>query len=574
MSIHFKKIRWQNFLSTGNQWTEIELDRNKSTLIIGENGSGKSTMLDAVCFSLYGNPYRNINKPLLVNSINSKNCLVEVEFNIKGKKYLVRRGIKPNIFEIYCNGKMIEQNASIKEYQDVLEKNILKLNYKSFTQIIVIGSANYTPFMQLKAQERRSIIEDLLDIEIFSKMFQNLKTIISTNKDNIVETKYNIDLLNKQIEITKKHITELVSIQNSDIENKKNKIQELKSDINQKTEEIEKLLTKIKEMSNHILDVDAVNQKLNKLKNYEYQFNHKIDHINNEINFLNNNDTCPTCAQQIDNVFKENSITCKEHKKKEISDTLSQLHEHLSEHSKRLEEINETQKDIAKLNQQILFLNSDINSCNSRINELNQQINENNNELQSDSHLDNIKSLNSDLTKQQKRYETLLKQKEVYDVSYTLLKDSGIKSKIIKQYIPIINKLMNKYLTDLDFFIQFELDENFNEKIRSRHRDDFIYESFSEGEKMRINLALLFTWRAVSKLRNSISTNLLIMDEVFDSSLDNSGTDEFLKMVMDLTKDTNVFIISHKGQSLFDKFNNIIRFEKIKNFSQIANGVT
>jgi len=569
MSLHFKSVRWQNFLSTGNEFTEIQLDKSPSTLIVGENGAGKSTFLDAISFVLYGKPYRNINKPLLINSITNKNCLVEAELVVKKKHYLIRRGIKPAIFEIYCDGVLIEQNASVREYQEYLEKNVLRLNHKSFTQIIVVGSANFIPFMQLKPGERRNVIEDLLDIEIFSKMYTLLKDRVSKNKDALIESKYQIDLLEQRIDLTKKHMNELMSMQKSDRESKQNRIDELKKQIDEHTVKSQELQEKVNEKSATISDQQQVMKKLEKLNQYEYQLKHKIESIQKDISFLHDNDECPTCQQFIEKDFKDEKIQVKNLKKDEIEDGLNQLSEHYNELNNRMKEITEVQESISELNRLIMNENTSITMCQNNIQDLANKLEEDKEQV-NDNSVDELKQLKTNLEQHQKKHEEYVLLKEQYEVASSLLKDGGIKARIIKQYVPIINKLVNKYLASMDFFVQFELDENFNEKIRSRFRDEFTYDSFSEGEKMRIDLALLFTWRAVAKLRNSISTNLLILDEVFDSSLDTTGTDEFLKIITQLSQGTNVFVISHKGDQLYDKFQSNIRFTKVKNFSKIA----
>ena len=564
--IYFKTVRWQNFLSTGNQWTEIQLNKAQSTLIVGENGAGKSTMLDAISFGLYGRPYRNINKPQLVNSITSKRCVVEVEFSLKGKEYLIRRGIKPNVFEIFCDGKLVDQNASVREYQEYLEKNVLKLNHKSFTQIVVIGSANFIPFMQMKVWERRDVIEDLLDIQIFTKMNNLLKEKINKNKDDVVEAKYNTDILEQKIALTKKHMNEIMSMQKSDRDAKEKRIHDLTVKLADLQFTYEGRVNTADQLFKSIQDKEKVKAKNNKLKDLKNQLDFKVSNIQSSIDFFKDHDECPTCKQDIDEEFKDDHICEQQEKQLEIRDAMDKMTKHFDDVELRLAEITAIQETINGVNQTMMNLNSEMTTTRNNIKEIEASLKE----VPTVQETEDLDVLNGELTQMQTLHESLLLQKERYEIASSLLKDGGIKSKIIKQYVPIINKLMNKYLAAMEFFVQFELDEQFNEKIKSRFRDEFTYDSFSEGEKMRIDLSLLFTWRAVAKLRNSITTNLLIMDEVFDSSLDTTGTDEFLKLITQLTQDTNVFVISHKGDQLFDKFHSNIKFEKVKNFSQIA----
>lgn len=571
MTILFKCIRWQNMLSTGNQLTEVALDRSKSTLIVGENGAGKSTILDALSFALYGKPFRSINKPQLLNSMTQKNLIAECEFMVGSKHFRVKRGIKPQIFEIYQNGEMINQNSSARDYQEYLEKSILKLSFKSFGQIVILGSANYLPFMQLPAHSRREVIEDLLDIQIFTTMNTLLKEKIGVNKASITDADYQINLIENKIELTKKHIDSLKTNNDHLIRQK----EELILEIDSKVCEAERTLTvyngTLTVKSGLIADSEKVNSKRSKLIELESQLETKIRNIKKEIGFYHDNDSCPTCRQGIQHDFKKETISDREAKQMEVSDALVKIETEINNINDRVNQITAINKEITAINTKITELNSDIRSWNSSIRTLETEIEGlEKNTVVIDESKGDLNALTSQLNVQQKHKEELANERSVIEVAGILLKDSGIKTRIIKQYVPIMNKLINKYLAAMDFFVQFELDENFNEKIKSRFRDEFSYASFSEGEKMRIDLALMFTWRAIAKLRNSASTNLLIMDEVFDSSLDVGGTEEFLKILEGLTGDTNTFIISHKGDQLYDKFHSVIKFEKHANFSRIA----
>ena len=558
-------------LSTGNQFTEVALDRSKSTLIVGENGAGKSTILDALSFALYGKPFRNINKPQLVNSMTQKNLIVECEFMVGSKHFCVKRGIKPQLFEIYQNGEMINQNSSARDYQEYLEKSILKLSFKSFGQIVILGSANYLPFMQLPAHARREVIEDLLDIQIFTTMNNLLKEKIATNKAAITEADYQINLIDNKIELTNKHINSLKTNNDHLIKQKQELIDEVMGEILLTEMVLTRENNNLKDMLDQITDSDKVNSKRTKLIELESQLESKIRSLKKEITFYYDNDSCPTCRQGIDHDFKNETISEREVKQDEVTDALSKIETEINAINDRVNEITEINKEITAINTKISELNSDIRSWNASIRTLQTEIDSlEKNTVVIDESKGDLDLLSGQLADQQKHKEELANERSVIEVAGVLLKDSGIKTRIIKQYVPIMNKLINKYLAAMDFFVQFELDENFNETIRSRYRDDFSYASFSEGEKMRIDLSLMFTWRAIAKLRNSASTNLLIMDEVFDSSLDVGGTEEFLKILEGLTGDTNTFVISHKGDQLYDKFHSVIKFEKHANFSRIA----
>ena len=569
--IIFKKLRWQNLLSTGNQFTEISLNRSKSTLIVGENGAGKSTILDALAYALYGKAFRNINKAQLINSITGKGLLVELEFSIGQKDYLIRRGVKPNLFEIYQDGTLLNQQADVREQQDFFERQILKLNHKSFGQIVVLGSANFVPFMQLSAQERRTVIEDLLDIQIFTTMNLLLKEKVSDNRSNIQDTDYQIALLEQKIDLSEQHMTSILTNNDELIKNKEDLIEEFNTRVHATTGEVEDTLSKIKDLNNTIEDHQKVNSRKSKLLQMETELETKVRKFKKEIQFFHDHDNCPTCKQGIDHEFKNEWIDNRENKSTEISTALEQIEKEILNIDNRLNEITDINTQITALNQQITNHGADIRSWENSIKSLRNEIESiRTNTKVIDDNADQIAQARKELKLLSGNKMDLVEQREIYDISGVLLKDGGIKTRIIKQFVPIMNKLINKYLAAMDFFVQFELDEKFNETIKSRFRDEFTYASFSEGEKMRIDLALMFTWRAIAKLRNSASTNLLIMDEVFDSSLDTSGTEEFMKILDTLALDTNTFVISHKGDQLYDKFHSVIKFEKHANFSRMA----
>ena len=572
--IYFKRIAWRNFLSTGNAWTDIKLNKSKSTLIVGENGSGKSTILDALSYSLYGKPFRKVNKNQLINSINGKHTEVEVEFSIGSTNYRVFREVKKygsSKFEIYKNDKLIDQQANARDQQEILEKQILKLNHKSFSQIVVLGSATFMPFMQLSAQNRREVIEDILDIEIFSTMNTLLKDRVSTNKEALGNVTYQHDLTEQKIEMQEKHLNTLKQSNDKIIAQRKKQIAEAEKEVAKLTTDIEKLGSEVEQLKEKISDKETIASKKKKIEQLEYRLEEKIKTLEKDIDFYEHYDNCPTCKQEIDQAFKDETVQEKTSNLSETTTGFDKLREEYSKVTTRLEEIQGVQEEITDRLTDINSLNSQINAQNKLVQDIHKDITD----LSEDESYKGdgeqvLTTMKESLIALQNQREELSVQKSVLDIAQMILKDSGIKTKIIRQYIPIMNKLINKYLAAMDFFVQFELDENFNETIRSRFRDEFSYSSFSEGEKMRIDLALLFTWRAVAKLRNSVSTNLLIMDEVFDSSLDTTGTEEFMKILNELTQDTNVFVISHKGDQLYDKFHSVVKFEKHKNFSRIA----
>lgn len=572
--IHFRYLRWKNILSTGDSFTEIKLDKAKSTLIVGENGAGKSTILDALSYSLYGKPFRKINKNQMINSINGKGAEVQVEFSIGKHEYKIIRGIKRHgsaKFEVYKDEELINQDAAARDYQEMLEKNILKLNHKSFSQIVVLGSSTFVPFMQLPSTHRREVIEDLLDIQIFSVMNGILKDKVASNKTEILDSSYKIELVENKIEMQEGYIEEQKNNNEKRINEGKVKIAKTETEKKTYNDLSKDLLEEVTELQLNQSDISAVKERKKKLEQIEFKLNDKINTLKNDIEFYSNNDDCPTCKQNIDHDFKCSTVDGKQETLQQTTDGFEKLRAEYDKINNKLEEIEGVQTRISGLQTEISNNTSQVNALDKIIMSIQEDINNISGDGdRQEGDASKLEDLNVELKGIHKLKEKLTEDKTLLDVASTILKDSGIKTRIIKQYVPVMNKLINKYLAAMEFFVQFELDENFNETIRSRFRDEFSYASFSEGEKMRIDLALLFTWRAVAKLRNSVSTNLLIMDEVFDSSLDSSGTEEFLKILNDLTSDANVFIISHKGDQLIDKFHNIIKFEKVKNFSRIA----
>ena len=567
--IVFKSIKWKNFISYGNHWTEIDLNQTKSSLIIGENGSGKSTILDALTFALYNKPFRKVTVQQLVNTINNKDMIVEVEFGIGSHNYRVIRGQKPRKFEVYQNGKLLNQEAHAKDYQETLEKQILKLNHKSFCQVVVLGSSSFIPFMQLPTNHRKEVIEDLLDIGIFSIMATLLKEDVSKNKEHAQILTSELTTIEEKIRIQQHFVDKISQQQDDAIAEKKEQIVKLENDnsiseVNLKDQETD--LSKLRE---EVAEEEKVRSKLNQLSNLEDKIKDKVKTLKRDIQFFDTHDDCPTCNQAIDDDFKAKVIDEKEDKLEECEAGFAPLEKELDTTQQEINHIVDVYKKIDSVNQQINSLNSKINGNRQLIESLQKDI-DNTSKQDITEEKNKIKDFNIELDGKRKDVEEFTNTREIYDIATKLLRDTGIKSRIIKQYVPIMNKLINKYLAAMDFFVQFELDQNFNESIKSRFRDEFTYASFSEGEKMRIDLSLLFTWRAIAKLKNSASTNLLILDEIFDSSLDAQGTDEFLKIINDLTLDTNIFIISHKTDQLIDKFSNVVRFEKHQNFSRMV----
>jgi DNA repair exonuclease SbcCD ATPase subunit len=569
--ITFQTIRWKNLLSTGNSFTEIKLDKSPNTLIIGNNGAGKSTILDALCFGLFGKPFRKINKPNLVNSINNTDAVVEVEFTIGKKSYKIVRGIKPNTFEIYCNSILLNQDAKAKDYQDFLEKSILKFNYKSFTQIVILGSASFVPFMQLSPADRRTIIEELLDIQIFTSMNGIIKERMADIKDSTTKAKYATELVIEKIKLQEQNIEEHKKNNEEEVAKKQQEVLDNEQTISKLNRDIELISKHIQNLSDKIVDKVDVEKRNKKFVQLEVKMASTYLKVEKDIEFYEHNDDCPTCKQIITPEWKTLQVEEKQKKKTEIHDALKTITEEMNKLTTRTNEIVSINKHINEHQNEIVKHNSTITAINRYIVKLNNEI------LELSKRKDNLtnddgklKELRLELAKLNKEQEDLSVDKHYHEYAASLLKDNGIKTKIIKQYLPIINKFVNKYLKAMDFFVNFNLNENFEETIKSRHRDEFSYSNFSEGEKMRIDLALLFTWRQIAKLKNSTNTNLLILDEVFDSSLDTVGTDEFLKLIQEMGLDTNIFVISHKGDQLFDKFRSIVKFEKKNNFSQVV----
>jgi len=569
--IIFEKVRWKNFLSTGAAFTEINFQKSPNTLIIGNNGAGKSTILDALCFGLFGKPFRKINKPQLLNSINNQAAVVEIEFSIGKKKYKVIRGIKPNTFEIYQNDVLLNQDAASKDYQEHLEKFILRLNYKSFTQVVILGSASFVPFMQLSPADRRNIIEDLLDIGIFSSMNNMVKEKMSEIKESTTKNKYEMQITTEKINFQKQNIEEHKNRSEAEIEKKKKEVSESIDQNFTLQRDIDLIQKHIDVLQSKIQDKLAVEKKSSKLLQLESKLESRLKKLDKEYKFYEENHDCPTCKQSIADTFRHSQLSGIDKTKGEIGVGIQDIETKIQEANNRIEEIQKIVKHIQEHNNEIVKHNSTISAINTYISKLQKEIEDLSTLRESiESENDKLKELKSELSALVKKQEELAEQKQYYEFAGSLLKDTGIKTKIIKQYLPIMNKLINKYLTAMDFFVNFNINEQFEETIKSRHRDEFSYANFSEGEKMRIDLALLFTWRQIAKLKNSTNTNLLILDEVFDSSLDGVGTEEFLKLIHEMGTDTNVFVISHKGDQLFDKFRSIIKFEKHNNFSRIA----
>ena len=566
----FHKIRYKNFLSSGNQFTEIDFEKNNTNLIIGTNGAGKSTLLDALTFVLFNKPFRKINKPQLINTTNERDCVVEIEFSVNAKEYLVRRGIKPNVFDIEVNGNPLHKEADDRSNQKILEENILKVNYKSFTQIVILGSSTFVPFMQLTTANRREVIEDLLDIRIFSAMSNLIKDKMREKKDKVKSLDLKRSNVKDKIKMQQNFIDELENRGKQNIDSNNTKITKLMKEVDGYIDENTKLDAQVQKFTKEQEEVTGARQKLSKLNNLKGKISNKVANITKEHKFFTENTVCPTCTQDIEEEFRLNRIS-------DAQDTAKELKKGFDELESAIKFEQERERQFNALSQEITNLTHGISQNNTRISLNQRQIRDIEHEIQTiTSNLQNRNSEHEKLeefrSNLQKTIEDLSKQKQEivhYDFAYSLLKDDGVKTKIIRKYLPFINQQVNRYLQMMDFYINFNLDEEFSETVKSPIHEDFSYSSFSEGEKMRIDLALLFTWREVARVKNSVNTNLLIMDEVFDSSLDGFGTDEFLKIIRYVIKDANIFVISHKSE-LHDKFDSVLRFEKVKGFSRMV----
>jgi DNA repair exonuclease SbcCD ATPase subunit len=569
--IVFKSIEWKNFLSTGNSANKVLLDKSPTTLIIGKNGEGKSTILDALCFALFGKPFRNINKGQLVNSINNKNCLVTIEFSVHGKEYKIIRGIKPHVFEIWVDGDLTNQDAAVRDYQKVLEQQILKLNYKTFTQVVILGSASFVPFMQLPSTQRREVIEDILDIRIFSTMNQLLKEKANETKAEIARIESEITMAKTKVDGQAVLIKTLTDAKSDSIKSLLSKVESNNQQILTSEGSVASLVAEVTALKSRTAHKSKIDSDLEKAKEWKTKLISKVDHWEAHTEFFNENEVCPSCSQGIPHEHKENIVTELNGKIDVENKRLEELNAMLTKLNTQLSEINEVLNEITDKNIELSTHNSTITVLNRQNAELQAEIEAHKTDTTNvDEEKKKLKELAQEAMNKINTKTTLAEQRNLEEVASVLLKDTGIKTAIIREYLPVMNKLINKYLNAMDTYIHFELDEAFNEKIKSRFRDEFTYASFSEGEKMRIDLAILFTWRQVAKMKNSVNTNLLLLDEIFDSSLDTAGTDYFLNLMNQFGEKSNIFVISHKGDQLFDKFRSVIKFEKRNDFSVIA----
>jgi DNA repair exonuclease SbcCD ATPase subunit len=569
MRIQFKQVRYKNILSTGNVFTKLELDRNTSTLISGTNGAGKSTLLDAITFGLYGKPFRKINKGQLMNSINKKELLVEIDFSVGGAEYTVRRGMKPNLFEIIKNGKLVDQDAAVKDYQSYLESSILGINYKSFNQIVVLGSATYVPFMELPASTRRDIIEDLLDIQVFSTMNLLAKDRIVENRTGLTENSYQTEMVEQRIDSAKDHNESIRKIRKVEVEKIREKMQVHIEKIESCKDIIEGIEVQIDELYVQISDKADVDKKIKEATDIRRDLGQNLRNFVKDLNFYHDNDNCPVCKQGIEHDFKETVVKEKEDKKIKIESGMVEIDKRIEEYQRRFADITEVESQVQNKNLEIKENRSEIRiaknallSYKGDLDKAEQQVEE--------VDTSKLKGFQNELNGLITERTDMLDHQSVLGVLSNILKDGGIKARIIAQYIPVMNKLINKYLGAFDLFVDFRLDENFNEVIKSRFRDTFSYASFSEGEKLRITLSIMLAWRSVAKLRNSVSTNLLLLDETLDGAMDGAGIDSLIETLHNLNADDNIFVISHRGDQFGDKFTSHVKFNKVKNFSEIA----
>jgi DNA repair exonuclease SbcCD ATPase subunit len=567
--IVFKKIKYKNFLSTGNVPIEIELNKSNTTLIVGQNGSGKSTVLDALCFGLFNKPFRIIKKEQMINTINQGDCLIEIEFDVGTKKYKIIRGIKPNLFEIYCDGTLINQEANNIDYQKYLETNIMRLNYRSFLQVVLLGSSSYEPFMKMKPRYRREVVEEILDIRVFGLMDLILRPQQTELTNKITEMRHKCDLIESKYDIELKHYNEISQLNTSGLDEKKEKIKKNEQAHETYKQKIIELNERIKETENELIDKNSYEEKLKKLQKVETKIEHNLQSHKKNLNFFQENDNCPTCTQPLQAEFRGEKIAYEKGKVEVLQDGMKKLVEEITKVEEKVTGFEKMSNKLSDLNIDIAKVNSSIDQINEYSENINKEIEALQNKQSDGKKIEEqLEQLKQDLQITKIERDKIVEKKKYVDILREVLNDKGAKSQIIKKYVPIMNTLINQYLQSMDFFVSFNLDEEFNETVKSRFRDTFNYNSFSEGEKMRIDLALLFTWRQIAKMKNSVNTNLLILDEIFDSSLDGQGMDDFFKIIKSLTNE-NIFIISHKGDILFDKFTNIIKFEKYKNFTRL-----
>jgi DNA repair exonuclease SbcCD ATPase subunit len=569
--IIFGKVRWKNFLATGNHFIEVDLCASPTTLVLGENGAGKSTMLDALCFALFGKAFRNINKPQLTNSINEKDCLVECEFTIGNTEYLIRRGQKPGIFEIYQNGVLFNQDSTTRDYQKYLEQSILKLNYKSFTQIVVLGASNFTPFMQLTAADRRAVIEDLLDIQVFSNMNILLKQRIRDAESELAHYDSDIKILEEKVKLQTDHLNKIRERNQANLSSYKDEIETAEKNIAECNAQIEQTQREIEALQSHAESLETASVLFDKAESVQRKIKAKIGKVRDSIQFYDENDTCPTCTQAIDTDFKTRIVLEQKDRMGQLDEALDEVHRHLTEQGELVQKHQGLMKDLRTKENYVSHVHSDIRSNQAYIDKMNRKITEFENSDDDSTEIEErLTQFQGEKKTSEDKRKHVVEDQHYFKIAEGILKDTGIKSKIIRQYLPAMNKLINQYLQSLDFFVNFHLDENFKETVKSRHRDEFSYNSFSEGQKFRINIAILLAWRDIARMKNSTNTNLLILDEVFDSSLDSSGVDDFMQLLQLVSNDqTNVIVISHRGQTMIDKFDQVLEFTLRKNFTQM-----